>query len=150
MERELCEVKIPNGVVGDIHSFRNYDPLRIKRYAIQQEQLCLVMTEKDRRQALEEFKQISYTFYDAVQAQQLPEVMAYSNVIFEDELTVFTFYMKKANYKADLLTAIIEPTLLIDAFYYQLYRGITTPQITIRYAAADGSSVYDVQTHYHI
>lgn len=150
MERELCEVKIPNGVVGDIHSFRNYDPLRIKYYHLKGDELWLTMTEIDRQHALQEFKQISYTFYEAVQAQQLPEVAAYHNVIFEHHLQVYTFYMKEPTYKADLLTAVIEPALLVDAFYYQLYSGVTAPQITTRYVSADGAEVYHVQTHYHI
>lgn len=147
MDSKLCEVKIPNGVVGDIYSFRNYDPKRIPTYKIEGEQLLLYMTEQNRQLALQEFKEVHYTFYEAVHQQNIPEAMAYHNYIVEDELTVLTFYMKQATYGQDLLTAIIEPALVLEAFYYQLYLGVHHPTVTVRYVSQDGESVYTKVLH---
>ena len=143
MDSKLCEVKIPNGVVGDIYSFRNYDPKRIPTYKIEGEQLLLYMTEQNRQLALQEFKEVHYTFYEAVHAQELPEVMAYCNFIVEDDLTVLTFYMKQSTYRQDLLTAVIELALVLEAFYYQIYAGMQSPTVTVRYVTQDGASVYE-------
>lgn len=150
MDKELCEVKIPNDVVGNIKQFRNYDEVRIKKYVLRDGYLSLYMTRADKALALQEFKELFSTFYEVVQAQALPEAQAYCNFIVSEDLRVFTFYMKDQAYYRDLLTAVIEPALLMEAFYYQLYEGNEAPQVTTRYVSSDGAIIYAEKTYNHI
>lgn len=142
-QNDLVCVIIPDGIVGNIDDFSNYDPNRIAHYTIKNQQLLLYMTEENRQLALQDFKSMVQAFKEQVDTCEDIEVASYAKFECNDDLTVLDFYMQQADYRSDIFTAIIESTLVIDVLYYQLYAGNIKPCIKVRYFSKDSHTLYE-------
>lgn len=138
---EMCEIIIPNNIVGLVDNFKNYDPKRIKRYDIEKDCVKLQMLQSDRACAMNDYLGTLRAFRNEVAKGEINEVEMYDRVVFDENIEYLDFYMRQCNYKTDIITPIVESELVIDGLYYQLYKGLE-PGITVRYFSVDGAVQY--------
>ncbi|MFJ7735333.1 hypothetical protein ACIQ2D_03225 [Lysinibacillus sp. NPDC097287] len=139
-DQEVCasrnttfvEVAIPDGVVGAAKDFRNFDPNRIQSFTVEKSRVLLRMNLLDFELSIREFKSTIEAFYDEVHNGSSEEVEVFTDFIYDDNLRILQCYVKGERYLTDISSEIIEASLVIDALYYQLYRGLH-PKVTVQY-----------------
>lgn len=132
-------VIIPNGVFGAVQQYKNHDPKRIQQVHITAQQVQLQMTKVHYEQALAEFEEYLYHFQQQI-AHDSEDVQysAYERVEYSEDYRTIRFYLTADQYFQHRFLEINELELVIDALYYQLYKGVQ-PSVTFEYV--------DVETH---
>lgn len=126
-------VIIPNGVFGSSRHYKNHDPKRIQHVHITEQHVQLQMKESDHAQALLEFETYLTHFQQQVDSNNEElQYNAYERVEYERDYTVIRFFLTAEQYFGHRFLEMNEMELVIDALYYQLYKGIT-PSVTFEY-----------------
>lgn len=114
-------VKVPNGILGDITKFKNFNPSRILHYEIRNNELLLYMKEVHRLEAIEEFKSTIEAFRFEVERGVSPEVEAFYSFEFDRDFTKFMVTVDQQQFEQDITAEMIELTIVEDALKYQMY-----------------------------
>lgn len=120
---KLSIVEVPDGVIGNIHHFRNYDPSRIVHYELKANRLLLFMDEKMRIEAMTEFRSTLEAFRYEVGRGVRPEVEAFYQFDYVEDFTELTFTVDRIEYEQDITAEMIEMSIVEDAIKYQIYSG---------------------------
>lgn len=134
----FVEVEIPDGVVGATEEFRNFDPNRIQSFTVEKNRVLLRMNLVDFEQSLREFKSTIEAFHDEVHNGSSEEVEVFTGFIYDDDLRLLQYFVEGEHYLTDISSEIIEASLVMDALYYQLYRGLK-PKVVVQYI--DGHTI---------
>lgn len=117
----LSVVEVPDGVIGSIHRFRNYDPTRIIHYELKDNRLFLFMDEEKRLEAMTEFRSTLEAFHYEVGRGVRPEVEAFYHFDYQEDFTELTFTVDRLEYEQDITAEMIEMSIVEDAIKYQIY-----------------------------
>lgn len=134
----FVEVAIPDGVVGATEKFRNFDPNRIQSFRVEENRVLLRLNLADFEQSLHEFKSTIEAFHYEVHHGTSEEVEVFTGFMYDDQLRTLQFFVEGEQYLDDISSEIIEASLVMDAFYYQLYRGLQA-KVIVQYI--DGHSI---------
>ena len=128
----FVEVAIPDGVVGAVEQFRNFDPNRIQSYTVEKNRVLLRMNLLDFELSIREFKSTIEAFYHEVHHGSSEEVEVFTDFMYDDDLRILQCFVESEHYVTDVSSEIIEASLVGDALYYQLYRGLN-PKVIVQY-----------------
>ena len=87
----LSVVEVPDGVLGNIHQFKNFDPSRIVHYELKEDRLLLYMEEVMRLEAMLEFRSTIEAFRYEVDRGVLPEVEAFTAFDYNEDFSTRCF-----------------------------------------------------------
>ena len=133
MTASYVTVIIPNGVFGTSTQYKNHDPKRIQHVEIVGDEVQLYMTKEHREQAIAEFESYLTLFQQQVDVGEIELLYgAYERIEYEEHYLIIRCYLTSEQYFEYGFLAINETELVIDAMYYQLYKGLT-PSITFEY-----------------
>ncbi|WP_274309560.1 hypothetical protein [Solibacillus daqui] len=118
---KLSIVEVPDGVIGNIHQFRNFDPSRIVHYELKNERLLLFMDEEMRLEAMAEFRSTAEAFHYEVGRGVRPEVEAFYRFDYKDDFSELLFTVDRIKYEQDISAEMIEMSIVEDAIKYQIY-----------------------------
>lgn len=128
----FVEVAIPDGVVGAVKKFRNFDPNRIQSFTVEKNRVLLRMNLLDFELSIREFKSTIEAFYHEVHHGSSEEVEVFTDFMYDDDLRKLQCFVEGKHYVTDISSEIIEASLVGDALYYQLYRGLN-PKVVVQY-----------------
>ena len=117
----LAQIEIPNGVLGDVHTFRNFDPERVKEYEVVGNTLILYVDELARLEAIQEFRSTIEAFRYEVERGVREETESFSEFYYSDHFEELKFYVKRDMIEEDFSAKMIELSVVEDALKYQLF-----------------------------
>lgn len=118
---KLSIVEIPDGVIGNIHQFKNFDPSRILHYELKEDCLLIYMEESVRLEAINEFSRTIEDFRNEVERGIRPEVEAFEAFEYNDDLSELKFTVKRELFDHDILAEMLEISIVEDAIKFQIY-----------------------------
>lgn len=126
-------VTIPNGIFGSSQQYKNHDPKRIQHVEIISDEVHLYMTKEHREQAIAEFESYLTLFQQQVDIGEIELLYgAYERIDYDEHYRIIRCYVTAEHYFNCGFLAINETEIVIDAMYYQLYKGLT-PSVTFEY-----------------
>lgn len=117
----LSIVENPDGVIGDIQKFINYDPTRILHFEIEAQRLMIYMKETMRLEAIDEFKSTIEAFHYEVLRNVRLEVEAFYIFEYDEHFSHLTFTVNRTEFEQDITAKMIELSIVEDALKYQIY-----------------------------
>lgn len=117
----LSVVEIPDGVLGNIHQFKNFDSSRIVHYELKEDCLVLYMEEKMRLEAMHEFHSTIEAFRYEVERGVRPEVEVFTAFEYSENFSTLIFTVDRAQFEEDITAEMIEISIAEDAIKYQIY-----------------------------
>lgn len=117
----LSIVEIPDGVIGNIHQFKNFDPSRILHYELKEDCLLIYMEESIRLEAITEFSRTIEDFRNEVEKRIRPEVEAFEAFEYNEDLSELRFTVKRELFNQDILAEMLEISIVEDAIKFQIY-----------------------------
>ena len=118
---KLSIVEIPDGVIGNIHQFKNFDPSRILHYELKEDCLLIYMEEWVRLEAINEFSGTVEDFRNEVERGIRPEVEAFESFEYNEDLSELKFTVKRDLFEQDILAEMLEISIVEDAIKFQIY-----------------------------
>lgn len=117
----LSVVEVPDGVIGNIHQFKNFDPMRILHFQLKEDRLLIYMEEAMRLEAIKEFRSAIETFRDEVEQGVRPEVEVFHSFIYNEDFSELLFIVDRKEFEQDITAEMIEISIVEDAIKYQIY-----------------------------
>ena len=142
----LAVVEIPDGVLGNIHQFKNFDPSRIVHYELKEDSLLLYMEEVKRLEAMLEFRSTIEAFRYEVERGVRPEVEVFSSFEYTEDFSVLTFTVDRTEYEQDITAEMIELSITEDAIKYQIYNRKPIG-VEVRYKDVTTNQVFEQRTY---
>lgn len=119
--QHLSKITIPDGVIGSIKRFKNFDPQRIQRYEMTSDEVIIFMTEEDRLQAMEEIRTRIEAYRYEIERQLRPETEAFHQFDYNQDFHEIIFTVDQQIFEEDISALMIELSVVEDALKYQLY-----------------------------
>ena len=142
----LAVVEIPDGVLGNIHQFKNFDPTRLVHYELKEDCLLLYMEEAMRLEAMLEFRSTIEAFHYEVERGVRPEVEIFSSFEFNEDFSILIFTVDRAQYEEDITAEMIEISIAEDAIKYQIYSRKPIG-VEVRYRDSNTKQIFEQRTY---
>ncbi|MGN7476631.1 hypothetical protein ACTHOQ_02155 [Solibacillus silvestris] len=118
---KLSIVEVPDGVIGNIHQFRNFDPSRILHYELKEDRLLIYMEESVRVESINDFHSTVEAFRYEVERGVRPEVEAFRSFTYNADLSELKFTVDREIFEQDITAEMIEISIVEDAIKFQIY-----------------------------
>ena len=142
----LSVVEVPDGVLGNIHQFKNFDPSRIVHYELKEDRLLLYMEEVMRLEAMLEFRSTIEAFRYEVDRGVLPEVEAFTAFDYNEDFSTLTFTVDREQFEEDITAEMIEISIAEDAIKYQIYSRKPIG-VEVRYRDVKTNQLFEQRTY---